>query len=149
MEYLKRSTRTVTGILVAALVICTGLIMGLIYYVAGLTEPIDSLWGVGKPQFWAATIITRWLFTALWGFGDYYLITWLHKKDWFWFKEPEPETSWERERRLKREASTDKSGEILLCVILLAGLGFFGFFFAELAIRVPFAILPPYLPPPN
>lgn len=132
---LKRLTQSVTGILVGAIVIMTGYLMGKVFYLVGFTSSVDSLWDGAKIPFWWAFFISRLIFVAVWGFGDYLIVHRLHMEEWFWF---EPgRTSYYEEKR-------DKSGEIIGAIVAILFVVIMATMMAEITIRISSWTLPPF-----
>ena len=133
----KKAGQSVTGILVFFIVVGSGLLLGWLFRVFGITAVIDSLWLKSKEAFWITTLISRGALIAIWFFGDSTLVEVARKADWLWFRA--------ENHYLEKEPSVDKSVEIVSFMIATL----IALVITEAVIRFTAWNLPPFLPKPE
>jgi hypothetical protein len=143
MGRLKGFTQSLSAIIVGIIALATGLILGVLMNVTGLTSRVDAFGETSKIVFLTAWLISRLVFSAIWAFGDYFLVDLLHRGGWFWFRK-------RRESNYKMgEEPVDKSGQIFVVTCMVIMFGVVAAFVAELTIRLTSWTEPFYFPPPT
>jgi hypothetical protein len=139
MNAIKQFTRSVTLFIVIPTVVWViPFVMAKIGQLIGLWAFIDHLYPMAA-LFWLSLVVTRVAFMYGWyNLGEQF-VEQGQEHGFFWFK-PDRYPHHQDD-----EPSVDKSGEILMYVMIVI----FAFVFAEVAIRLSIWAYPFYLPPPS
>ncbi|MFC1621995.1 hypothetical protein ACFL13_01230 [Patescibacteria group bacterium] len=125
MKLLKELTQSITGILLALLIVGFLIIVAQVLKITGFLAFIDNLYPNNLVGFWALLAISRIGYSAFCGWALEYITSWLQDVGFFWFKPG-------KNRYYEEEYSKDKSG-LIVGLVLLAALAFI---IGEILIRI-------------
>jgi len=133
MRAIKNFTQSVTQILMWTLIVAFVFSVAQVTRITGLLQAIDGFYSSNLWLFWVLLVVSRWIYSV----GSVAVISanidWLTKHDFFWFA---PDRYHHTE-----EYKKDKSGVIVMIVVLPVA----AFVFGEFFIRLFTLSNPPYM----